>query len=272
MDTPHINDLINLDISGMEVNDYNSISEVFDQIMGFDFLEAINDFWIGDLLHHLEKYENPRVLDLCCGTGLFLEHLGGKTELTGYGIDLSIGQIDEAKKRRIAKSSSANFQHGDICVTSYPKNIDLVTINFDSLNHLHDVNDWKNIFDKAFSCLNSGGIFAFDVNTPKRIKDDWDYPEVIVTEDFVYLHIGLDVEEEGSLVRRKTPMIIFVKDNGKFQRKQALVEQAAIPDERIMELLEAAGFANVSKDVPNEDQKKRHIFLKNRSFFTARKA
>jgi SAM-dependent methyltransferase len=265
------NDDLRLDMGSLIVNDYDPIASVFDEVMGCDFLAAIGDFRITKLVDLLSKKSHYRVLDLCCGTGLFLCRIASLVKIDGIGIDLSKRQLEVASARVRDEAAPVRLVRADILRTEFPSCCDLVTINFDSLNHLRKLEDWEAIFKKAFEALAPGGTLAFDVNTPERLTRDWDYPEVIVKEDLTYIHIGLEVKHFGGCVTRRTPMIIFKRHGALFERIQALVEHMAVPNATIERILKESGFSRVSWYFPSKEQTKRHIFLKQRAFFVAEK-
>jgi len=72
-------------------------------------------------------------------------------------------------------------------------------------------------------------------------------------------------------VTRQTPMIIFKQRGTTFEKIQALVQHLAVPNDMIVAALYDAGFTRVSWFFPSQEQLGRHIFMKNRAFFTAEK-
>ena len=262
---------LRFELMNLIINDYDPIASVFDEIMGEDFIAAVDDFRIAQLSNILARKPLCRVLDLCCGTGLFLCRIAGLVKIDGIGIDLSAGQLEVASARVQAEVAPARLVRGDILSTDFPPDCDLVTINFDSLNHLRSLDEWKSIFAKAFNALIPGGSLAFDLNTPERLQSDWSVPEVIVKKNVTYLQVGLKAGCRNGCVTRKAHMIIFKRRGDLFERMSALVEHMAVPNDKIKDLLHQAGFSRVSWFFASREQCKRLVFLKNRAFFLAQK-
>ena len=118
----------------------------------------------------LKNIKIASILDLACGTGLFLNEMYKNFDLKyGIGLDLSDNMIKYAQKNY--QSQKLNFVKGDMTNFSFEKNFDLITCNYDAINHLNLFEDWKKMFIKVYKHLNVGGYFIFDFNTLLKLKN-----------------------------------------------------------------------------------------------------
>ena len=134
------------------------------------------------------------VLDLGCGTGNFLKKIEKFVERT-VGIDISENMIEIAKK---------NCKHSDLYVQSvlsfnFNKKFDLITCNFDMINHLNTIQDWEQMFKLVYKHLNEGGIFLFDFNTLLKMQN-MDFLEHS-REGEKYRFVGRDTKIDDNHVR-----------------------------------------------------------------------
>jgi len=259
------------DLSRLCTNDYDFVSDFFDLIMGDDFLRFLRMHTVPQLSGLLPS-GIAKHLDLCCGTGGFLVEVMDSFGAEGWGIDLSGGQIEQAKLRCREHNVHCILERADIREADFPELCDLVSINFDSLNHIKTPSEWHLIFTKVYASLRCEGVLIFDVNTPQRLLHDWDYPEVIVRDEFTYISLGLEPEITPSYVRRASPMFVFVGREGSLERRVGLVEHTAIEDAEIFRMLSDVGFTDVRHQALPVRASHEHIFLKNRTFYVCRKS
>jgi ubiquinone/menaquinone biosynthesis C-methylase UbiE len=258
-------------VRGVRVNDYDPIAEVFDQLMAIDFHAATHAIR-REVVKGLAGHKQIRCLDLCCGTGLFFSLLASEFPIQGYGIDKSRGQISVARARKVSPYASITYQVGDVRKVSFPKDVNLVTINFDALNHLLSEEEWRQILDKSRRSLTDNGVLLFDINLPERLAGDWSNPEVIVKDNLAYIQLGYAPVARKGTITRRTQMIIFKKTKRDvFARIDALVEQFSMSLSDVIKLLEGSGFRHIELISKQNETPKGHIFNKNRAFLCARK-
>ncbi len=247
------------------VNDYDNIAAVFDEIMGFDFLQASYGRKHARIAAHFGG--NPfRSLDLCCGTGLFLERLAEDFETTAFGVDLSERQIHIARNR-LAGTHHVTLMTGDITTTRFPSDIDLVTMNMDAINHLTNPKLWETVFQKTAAALSPGGLFIFDMNLRRRLADDWNEIESIDTKNTSYVQYALEPTRTDKLIWRKTPMLVFKRhaDTTLFSRHRALIEHMSMPLTSVLKIANRYGLSGEVEAIGNAPSD--HIFNKHRAYF-----
>lgn len=255
----------------LKINDYDDIAADYDEIMGDDYANNMFDTIFNSIKRNIDESKENRYLDLACGSGAFICKMQKKINAECFGIDLSKNQIEYANHKLKSNNVSADLKVGDITKIEFPNKCDIISINFDALNHIRDINDWKQLFEKVYSSLNNNGVFFFDINTQKRLLDDWSYPEVIVKENITYVQIGYEPITEDDITRRKILMQIFSSKDDLIKKSSALVEQISLKKDFIFEILDKAGFVKIEEiKIPNQIKSK-HIFLKNRIFINTRK-
>lgn len=111
-------------------------------------------------------------MDIACGTGqLCISIL--KDGIQSEGIDISKNMIEKAIENSINANTKINFTLQDMRNFSLNDRYDLITCIFDSINHLLNLQEWKETFLKVRKHLISGGFFIFDINSIKSLKEKW---------------------------------------------------------------------------------------------------
>lgn len=256
--------------SDLIINDYNEIAPVYDEIMGEDYASILFDAIFYNIQKDIDISKKNRYLDHACGSGAFICKMQKKINADCFGIDLSKNQIEYANRKLKSNNINANLIVGDIIEMEFPKNCDIISINFDALNHIRDFQDWQKLFEKVYLSLNPKGIFFFDINTQKRLLEDWSYPEVILKKNLTYVQVGYEPIVENEIVRRKILMQIFSENNRLIKKSSALIEQISPQLETLYKKLKISGF-KINRINLTHLIIKKHIFLKNRIFLLSEK-
>jgi SAM-dependent methyltransferase len=102
--------------------------------------------------------------DIGCGTGLFPCYLNRRWGVPVFGVDISENML------RVARSNCCSpkvmFLRQDIRALRLPTPVDLVTANFDTLNHILTERGVQLTFQHIAENLHPGGHFIFDLLTP----------------------------------------------------------------------------------------------------------
>ena len=144
---------------------YDPFAHVYDEHWGWfsqNSLEALSVL----LFPRLES--GARILDLCCGGG----HLTGKLSALGLdivGLDGSREMLDHA----LHNAPGVPVIQADARMFGLRPAFDAVVSTFDSLNHILTSSDLDAVFTSVRSCLRSGGIFLFDLNTHEGYLQHW---------------------------------------------------------------------------------------------------
>jgi len=157
---------------------YDLIAGIYDDCWGHFMLNCygpILDKFLFDYFGGKQK-----ILDLCCGTGIFAEYLVEK----GYTVsclDESEGMLKVAKKRL----PSVSFYHMPWShLLGSGLAFDGIFCLHDSLNHI-----LPELIPEALlgvrKILSSGGIFVFDINTIQGFRERWRHEFTRAFEHYV---------------------------------------------------------------------------------------
>jgi SAM-dependent methyltransferase len=102
--------------------------------------------------------------DVGCGTGLFASYLSQCWGVPVFGVDRSPEML--AVAARNCASLNVCFLRQDIRCLGLPCPVDLMTANFDTINHLLTEPDLRLAFRRISENLRPGGHFIFDLITP----------------------------------------------------------------------------------------------------------
>ena len=102
--------------------------------------------------------------DIGCGTGLFACYLSQCWGVPVFGVDRSPEMLAVATRNRT--SLNVCFLQQDIRCLRLPCPVDLITANFDTMNHLLTEFDLRLAFRRIWENLRPGGHFIFDLITP----------------------------------------------------------------------------------------------------------
>lgn len=134
-----------------------------------------------DLLGQL-NHRTRSILDLACGEGTF----GLKAGELGFnvvGVDKSEEMVKIAREKAKRGDTGVRFLQGDMRDLTLEKKFGLVTSWFDSMNYLLTSYDLRETMKSAYSSLEGGGYFVFDMNTIHGLSKEWQQEECYVQRD-----------------------------------------------------------------------------------------
>jgi SAM-dependent methyltransferase len=99
--------------------------------------------------------------DIGCGTGLFARYLNQSWNVPVFGVDISRDMLRIAGRN--CQGVRVCLLRQDIRALCLPHPVDLITCNFDTLNHLVKAGDLARTIRKVYANLNPGGHFIFDM-------------------------------------------------------------------------------------------------------------
>lgn len=224
-----------------------------------DFAKIYNKEWalfsetLADNVLKLTKTFNS-ILDLGCGTGNFLKKLEKRFNRT-VGIDISKDMIEIAKQN----CPTTKFLVASVTDFNLEEEFDLITCNFDMINHLNSIFDWETCFNLVFKHLKSDGVFLFDINTMFKYGEldtaeyitETDKYKIIAKEVRIDLnHVKINIE----IYNKKGEKLAFIDETESFYDEEIIVKS-----------LKNAGFNNITfadKDLnPVNDFKCKRLFV-----------
>jgi SAM-dependent methyltransferase len=141
---------------------YSLFADHYDSAMGKDIFSVIRNIF--ERLMHKHRIRFSSAADLGCGTGLFARYLNSRWNAPIFGVDLSPAMLRIAREN--CRDSEVKLLHQDIRQLCLPNQVDLITANFDTVNHLVGDDDLPKLFRSVYKNLNPGGHFIFDIITP----------------------------------------------------------------------------------------------------------
>lgn len=148
-----------------------------------------------------------KLLDLACGTGSFCKEFSDR----GYnvwGADLSDEMLSIADNKT---NSKVKFVRSDMTDFVFGEKFDYCICMLDSINHLTEIGDVKKCIENVYNCLNKGGVFVFDVNTPYKHNYILADNTFVFDEEDFFLCWDNEIEND-SIVRILIDIFVF---NGK---------------------------------------------------------
>ncbi|UCC43616.1 MAG: class I SAM-dependent methyltransferase [Candidatus Zixiibacteriota bacterium] len=193
------------------------------------------------------NFEAKTALDVCCGTGTALRELtaGG---LKADGLDRSPAMLSAARKKlrgrkvTLYRQALPRFEIAQRkgSGSKRPKQYDLITSYFDSLNYLLTERDLKAAFRSIYRHLIPGGWFVFDMNTVEMFKILWnEQPWVGIRDKQIWV-----MRSEFLKARSMTRLSgTFLEKQGRtWQRYDETHYERAYPNPRIRSMLRETGF------------------------------
>jgi SAM-dependent methyltransferase len=146
----------------LQVRPYSRIASVYDRSVGLPFfLRARLAF---ETLVPRYGIRFCSAADIGCGTGLFACYLNRCWGVPVYAVDRSPEMLRQACSN--CPGPGVCFLEQDIRCLCLPAPVDLMTANFDTLNHLVTPDELRLAFRNVAANLRPGGHFYFDIVTP----------------------------------------------------------------------------------------------------------
>ena len=140
---------------------YSALASIYDSALGLSTFVGTRAAF--ELLVRRYGISFHSALDVGCGTGLFACYLNHRWGVPVFGIDLSPEKLRIAARR--CPHSAVCFLQQDIRSLRLPCQVDLITGNFDTLNHILTGPELKSAFRRIAESLTVGGHFIFDLIT-----------------------------------------------------------------------------------------------------------
>lgn len=115
----------------------------------------------------------PRVFcDLCCGTGTTALEFA-RRGFRAYAVDGSRDMLKIARAKFAAAGVRVETIHADMRTFRLPETVDLITCEFDAINHVKKKQDLKAVAQSVARALKPRGLFFFDANTQRAFEKLW---------------------------------------------------------------------------------------------------
>ncbi|MBR5986187.1 MAG: class I SAM-dependent methyltransferase [Clostridia bacterium] len=221
---------------------YDSLAQVYDILTG-DFDYGLWSEKYIDMLRSKAR-DVKEICDAGCGTGKLMLEMA-KRGINVIGVDISEGMLREAQNKAMEAGIVPRLLNQDMRQMALPHKVDAVTCACDGLNYLRNEKGAAAFFARAFDSVKSGGAFAFDFSSEKKLLQ--------------LAKTGLFAEEreetayimfcgcEGKLL--SMDMCAFLKrENGLYERFEETHVQRIWQTDEVVTLLEQAGFTDISAE------------------------
>jgi SAM-dependent methyltransferase len=179
--------------------------------------------------------------DLACGTGTTAVELA-RSGIRVYAVDASLEMCRLARKKSREAGAGVRVLHGDMRSFRLPEPVDLVTCEFDAVNHLQRKADLNRVARAVARALAPGGWFFFDVNNRTAFEKVWtgtwrhELPGVVLV-----MHGGYDRRRQKGWSNADW----FIRKGNCWRRTIERVEEVAWTATEIRQSLRGAGFNTI---------------------------
>src|ERR1019366_192865 len=107
-----------------------------------------------------------------CGTGTHALEMAAKGIKT-FAVDLSPGMCRIARAKARKAKLPVRVIEADMRTFRIPQAVDLITCEFDAINHVPRKQDLRRVLAAVARALRPGGYFSFDVNNRLAFEQVW---------------------------------------------------------------------------------------------------
>lgn len=171
---------------------FTLLAGVYDVIMA----EVEYEEWASFILALADArgYTGGPLLDLGCGTGNSTAPMSERG-LDVTGVDASAAMLAVARE----KLPDVEFHQASFTELALGRYFEVVYSVFDALNNLLTDADMREAFTRVHWHLDEGGLFIFDVNTPRGLRDLWEGGTAEGWADDVFYRWTHSYDEETGL-------------------------------------------------------------------------
>jgi ubiquinone/menaquinone biosynthesis C-methylase UbiE len=212
-----------------QANAYDDFAEVYDRHWGPTSLQLYPAY-----RQHVfsELGIGSSVLDVCCGTGVFLRELRAEGHSV-MGVDASQGML------RCAARNVPDVQllHADASDFLIDREFDSVVCVFDSLNHITEEKKLIDAMSRMYYHARNGGLCAFDMNMERKYVCGWNNRFMVTGNGYrCEVETSTDIEKRIAYFLATTT---FTDERG---RVDVALCQTWYDREKIEELIADVGF------------------------------
>jgi SAM-dependent methyltransferase len=220
------------------VRPYRWLAQYYDAVFG-SFREPM-DTARNRLLHRILPAAGS-VCDLACGggdTALEMARSGKKV----YAVDLSAGMCKLAREKASAAGLPLRVIRGDMRTFRLPEPVDLITCEYDALNHVPRKEDLCKVAEAVARALKPGGHFYFDVNNRKGFRQYW-----CTTFWIEKPGLALVMRNGNDHARDRAWCDVewFIREGALWRRRKERVEEVCWSGEEMRRALHGAGFDKI---------------------------
>lgn len=189
------------------------------------------------ILHPLLR-EVESACDLCCGTGTLAVRLAQRGIRT-TAVDLSPDMCRLTRQKARAAGVKVKVIRADMRKFVLPAPVDLITCEYDAINHVPQKADLKRVVRAVAQALRPGGYFAFDANNRRAFENLWAHTWFLERDPVALVMQG--AHRPGS-DRARVNVEWFVRHGELWKRYRETIDEVCWAEGEIRDALDAAGF------------------------------
>ena len=179
--------------------------------------------------------------DLACGTGTTALLLARKGIAT-YAVDLSPVMCRLAREKAARAGLPVRVIHADMRSFRLPEPVDLVTCEFDAVNHVPRAEDLRQVARSVARALRPGGHFFFDVNNARGFARYWTGAAWFETPAVA---VAMRNGHSPDARRAWCDLEWFIRKGSLWQRRHERVNEVCWAAAELRHTLRQAGFGRV---------------------------
>lgn len=220
------------------VRPYRWLAQYYDDLFSSSRppIDMARERLLGQILRRVET-----ACDLACGTGTTALALSRRGIIT-YAVDLSPVMCRVAREKASRAHLPIRVFRADMRSFRLPKKVDLVTCEFDALNHVPRRTDLSKVARAVTRVLRPGGYFWFDVNNSLGFQTYWsgtvwiEKPRVVVV---------MRNSHDAQANRAWSDIEWFTRNGSSWRRHRERVEEICWDPREIRRVLRQTGFDQV---------------------------
>lgn len=250
-------------LRGKNMNAYHMLAACYDRLTNDVDYAAIAAYY--DTLLRRENVHPRTAADLACGTGSVTALLAQRG-LAVTGVDASEQMLTQAYMKTAELSPRPVLVRQRLEELTLPRGVDLAVCALDSLDYILDPALCARAICRVYRALNPGGLFIFDVNTPRKLRA-MDGQIFLDEDDDVYCVWRGEFDEATNIC--SYGMDLFCREGTHWARGFEEHREYAYSAAQLTDFLRKAGFTRIrvygdrTLTAPTADEQ--------RIYFTARK-
>ena len=204
----------------------------------FEYLNDDCDYenWSQYFILKLKSFGVQTGLDIGCGGGYFTRAFT-RAGFQMTGMDISPQMLDTAQRKALEEGARAEYILGDISKKKPQKRFEFVTAINDLINYIPK-DKLKSALKNIHASLKKGGVFLFDVSSPRKFQTKIANTVSVDDRDEVTYLAFNRLEGDKAILE----VTLFIKDGEKYIRKDETHLQYVYTEEELCAALEESGF------------------------------
>ncbi len=242
---------------------YKMLAACYDRLTNDVDYEAVVAFY--RLILRQEGVSPRTAVDLACGTGSIAAILA-RDGLRVTGVDMSEEMLTQAVAKTQNLENPPIFVHQKLEKLALPRGVDLAVCALDSLDYITEPEKCAEAIRRVYRALNPGGVFIFDVNTPRKLQS-MDDQIFLDEDDRVYCVWRGEFDRRTNIC--SYGMDLFCRRGQYWERSFEEHREYAYSEAQLRGYLHSAGFSRIRVYGDRTLQSPRENEL--RMYFSARK-